>query len=384
MKLQHLEAVKKIEDSNKYFSIKLYDHVAHNNNNNVVVSPFSIQSVLSMVLSGAAGETANQIRFGLSLPEDKFLHSGLSDILTSMGDKSENYTLKAVNRLYIQNGFHLRPRFLAFNQRTYQAVPETVDFQEVEKARQAINTWVREETNQKIEELISPGVLTPLSRLVLINALYFKGTWVEAFDKADTRKKNFHTNNGQVVSVDMMHKIGGFNYRELHQLDAKRLMIPYKGDRLSMTIILPNKKDGLQKLEERLRSVDLSEIFNQKTAMQRVSFSLPKFKIDSTHDLKDPLTKIGIQHMFDQKNADFSGMSEAKELFVSHMIQKAFIEVNEEGSEASAATGAAMRVRAGIPTKPLQFTCDHPFLFMIKDHLTGVILFSGKITNPII
>merc|ERR1719430_934706 len=148
-----------------------------------------------------------------------------------------------------------------------------------------------------------------------------------------------------------------------------------------MVIILPNKKDGLLKLEEHLRSVELSEIFNQKTAMESVSLSLPKFKIDSTHDLKDPLTKIGIQHMFDPKNADFSGMSEAKELFVSQMIQKAFIEVNEEGSEASAASAAVMSVRptATKPTKPLQFTCDHPFLFMIKDHLTGVILFSGKI-----
>ena len=203
MKLQHIEAVKKIEDSNKYFNIKLYDQVAHNNNNNVVVSPFSIQSVLSMVLSGAGGETANQIRFGLSLPEDKYLHSGLNEILTAMGDKSENFTLKAANRLYIQNGFHLRPRFLAFNQKTYQAVPEIVDFREEEKTRQAINTWVRGETNEKIEELIRPGVLTPSSRLVLINALYFKGTWVEPFDKADTRKKNFHTNNGQVVKVDM-------------------------------------------------------------------------------------------------------------------------------------------------------------------------------------
>ena len=183
-----------------------------------------------------------------------------------------------------------------------------------------------------------------------------------------------------------MHKMGKFNYRELHQLDAKRLMIPYKGDRLSMVIILPNKKDGLLKLEEKLRSVELSEIFNQKTAMETVSLSLPKFKIDSTHDLIDPLTKIGIQDMFDQKNADFSGMSEAKELFVSKMIQKAFIEVNEEGSEASAATAAFMDVRSATKTKtkPLQFTCDHPFLFMIKDHLTGVILFSGKITNPII
>ena len=181
-----------------------------------------------------------------------------------------------------------------------------------------------------------------------------------------------------------MHKMGKFNYRELDQLDAKRLVLPYKGNRLSMVIILPNKKDGLLKLEEQLRSVDLSEIFNQKTAMETVSLSLPKFKIDSTHDLKDSLTKIGIQHMFDEKNADFSGMSEAKELFVSRMIQKAFIEVNEEGSEAYAATMADMVDGIATAVKPLQFTCDHPFLFMIKDHLTGMILFSGKITNPIL
>ena len=179
--------------------------------------------------------------------------------------------------------------------------------------------------------------------------------------------------------------MGKFNYLELDQLDAKRLVIPYTGNRLSMVIILPNKKDGLLKLEEQLRSADLFEIINQirRENKERVSLSLPKFKIDSTHDLKDPLTKIGIQHMFDQKNADFSGMSEAKELFVSHMIQKAFIEVNEEGSEASAASAAVMSKKAS-KTKPVQFTCDHPFLFMIKDHLTGVILFSGKITNPTI
>ena len=182
--------------------------------------------------------------------------------------------------------------------------------------------------------------------------------------------------------------MGKFNYLELDQLDAKRLVIPYTGNRLSMVIILPNKKDGLLKLEEQLRSADLFEIVNQIRIenKKRVSLSLPKFKIDSTHDLKDPLIKIGIQHMFIPKDADFSGMSGTKELYVSDMIQKAFIEVNEEGSEASAATAAVMGVRSGRPTvtKPLQFTCDHPFLFMIKDHLTGLILFSGKITNPIL
>ena len=182
-----------------------------------------------------------------------------------------------------------------------------------------------------------------------------------------------------------MHKTGKFNYLELDQLDAKRLVIPYKGNRLSMVIILPNKKDGLLKLEEQLRSVDIFEVANQKTPMsgKEVSLSLPKFKIDSTHHLKDSLQKIGIKHMFDPKDADFSGISGIKELYVSNMIQKAFIEVNEEGSEAYAATMADMV--DGLPTavKPLQFTCDHPFLFMIKDHLTGMILFSGKITNPI-
>ena len=184
--------------------------------------------------------------------------------------------------------------------------------------------------------------------------------------------------------------MGKFNYLELDQLDAKRLVIPYTGNRLSMVIILPNKKDGLLKFEEQLRSADLFEIINQirRENKERVSLSLPKFKIDSTHDLKDPLIKIGIQHMFIPKDADFSGMSGTKELYVSDMIQKAFIEVNEEGSEASSATGAlGVRPTASkesTATKLLEFTCDHPFLFMIKDHLTGVILFSGKITNPIL
>ena len=188
-----------------------------------------------------------------------------------------------------------------------------------------------------------------------------------------------------------MHKTDEFDYLELDQLDAKRLVIPYTGNRLSMIIILPNKNNGLLKLEEQLRSADLFELVNQKreaNGRDEVSLSLPKFKIDSTHDLKDPLIKIGIQHMFIPKDADFSGMSGTKELYVSDMIQKAFIEVNEEGSEASSATGAlGVRPTASkesTATKLLEFTCDHPFLFMIKDHLTGVILFSGKITNPIL
>jgi len=384
---QNIEAVRKVEHSNKNFNVKLYDHVAYNKKDNVVFSPFSIQSVLSMVLNGAGGETANQIRSGLSFPTDEFLHPGMNEILSSMRDKANNFTLKTANRLYIQNGYDLRKRFLGFNKRTYLSVPEIVDFQDEEKARQTINKWVSEETNEKIKDLIGPNMIKPLTKLVLVNALYFKGAWLDPFSKTFTRKEEFYTDNGQVVNVDMMHKQGKYNYAELKKLDAKRLVMPYAGKRLSMVLILPNEKDGLMKLEEKLRSVDLFELVNPSPRTEyskNVSLSLPKFKIESTHDLKDPLKRIGVQHMFDRNRADFSGMSGANDLYVDFIIQKAFIEVNEEGSEAAAATALGMLPRSAPrnPESTPEFICDHPFLFMIKDHLTGVILFSGKITNP--
>ena len=197
------EAVKKIEESNRNFNVKLYDLVVHRNKENVVVSPFSIQSVLSMVLSGASGETANQIRAKLSLPLDEYLFSGMCEILNVMNRKEENFTLKAANRLYIQNGIHLRPKYLDFNQRTYLSIPEYINFQDEERTRSTINYWVGQQTNDKVKELILPGAIGPSTRLVLVNTLYFKGPWASSFDPKITRKQSFYAGEGQVVKVDM-------------------------------------------------------------------------------------------------------------------------------------------------------------------------------------
>ena len=186
-----------------------------------------------------------------------------------------------------------------------------------------------------------------------------------------------------------MHKIGKYKLFELDKLDATVLEMPYTGDRLSITFILPNAKNGLRKLEEQFNTIDLSENKNSKAPRHRmyekeVAIAIPKFKIESTHNLKDSLERMGLKHMFEAGKADFSGITDTKELFVSEVIQKAFIEVNEEGGEATAAT-AVMFSRSAVRSQPSppEFICDHPFLFMIKDHLTGMILFSGKITNPV-
>ena len=182
-----------------------------------------------------------------------------------------------------------------------------------------------------------------------------------------------------------MHKMDKYNLFNLNQLDAMALEIPYDGHRLTMIFILPNQKDGLKKLEEEFENVDLSVINRAKTPRveKEVAIAIPKFKVESLHNLKDSLQRIGLKHMFDAKQADFSGMTDTKELFVSEVIQKAFIEVTEEGTEASAATAANFQQKSSFNKKNTpEFICDHPFVFMLKDNLTGIILFTGKITNP--
>ena len=182
-----------------------------------------------------------------------------------------------------------------------------------------------------------------------------------------------------------MHKKDKYNLFNLNQLDAMALEIPYDGHRLTMMFILPNQKNGLKKLEEEFENVDLSLIARTKMTRfeKEVSIAIPKFKVESSLNLKDSLQRIGLKHMFDVKQADFSGMTDTKELFVSEVIQKAFIEVTEEGTEASAATATNFQQKSSFNNKNTpEFICDHPFVFMLKDNLTRMILFTGKITNP--
>jgi serpin B len=204
MELENQKAVNKVQEGNKNFNIKLYKQISKDHKGNMVISPFSIQSVMSMALSGASGETANQIRSGLSLPEDKHLLPGMNEILQVLNYKDDtNFTLKTANRLYTQEGFNFRSDFLDINKKHYFSLPEAVDFKQKNKARNTINTWVEEQTNQKIKDLMPSDAFNSDIKMVLVNALYFKGPWKEPFETKATFKRDFYLGNGRTIQVDM-------------------------------------------------------------------------------------------------------------------------------------------------------------------------------------
>ena len=268
-----------------------------------------------------------------------------------------------------------------------------MDFGQAEQSRTAINEWVEEQTNKKIKELIPERSIDASTKLILVNAIYFKADWDVKFCKSRTYEQDFHVSPTQKVQTDMMHSTAKYGMlRSVTELNgATALEMPYKGKRMSMIFLLPAiglhaTYSSLGDLEEAMLKVnDLNSIlkFEQKSV---VDVTLPSFKLESQLDLVEPLKQLGMTDMFDEAKADFSGMTGGtnKHLFVSQVVQKAFIEVNEEGTEAAAATfvGFMETSAAGSPPPPPRFTCDRPFMFLIRDNLTGMILFSGQVTDP--
>ena len=268
------------------------------------------------------------------------------------------------------------------------AEPVGMDFGQAEQSRTAINQWVEEQTNQKIQKLLPPGSIGDWTKLILVNAIYFKGDFEFKFDKSRTYKEDFHVSPTQKVQTDMMHSTE--KYGMLHSVTdlkgATALEIPYKGKHVSMIFLLPAiGVHSLVDLEEAISKVtDLNSIlkFEQKSD---VEVTLPSFKLESQLNLVEPLKQLGMTDMFDEARADFSGMTGGtnNHLFVSQVVQKAFVEVKEEGTEAAAATFTGFCTSSSYsPPPPPRFTCDRPFMFLIRDNLTGMILFSGQVTDP--
>ena len=381
--LQNEEAVKAVAKANQDFNGKLYPLLAKGvgATDNLVASPFSVSSVLSMVFAGAGGNTAAELKSGLSLPDDEsLLTSGFEGLVGALRS-NENFTLDTANRLYVQQNFKLLDEYLKLTAAHFKAEAENVDFAtSAEAVRTTINTWVEEKTNQKIKNLIPEGVLGELTRLVLVNAVYFKGDWQDKFDPKMTRKMDFEvTPGGEKVEVDMMRRSGNYKGAFNKELGASILQMPYKGDRVHMYIALPNKPEEFAEVEQKWANFDFLGL--ELARAIKFDVSLPRFKLEAKHDLEDALSALGMKEMFDQNKADFSKMtSEPTGLFVSKVLQKAFIEVNEEGAEAAAATAGIMMTRAMIRTP--EVICNRPFLFAIQDSLTGMLLFSGRVMNP--
>ncbi|XP_030387484.1 alaserpin-like isoform X2 [Scaptodrosophila lebanonensis] len=361
------------------FSINVYGKLSLlKSNENVVFSPFSIQTCAAMARIGAEGQTAEELDRGLGLVSSNVTEIAESyNRVLSIYEKSN--ILRIANKIYVMQDYALNDEYNALLAQKFLSSAENIDFGQSEKAANAINGWVEERTNNLIKNLIPPSALNGLTRLVLVNAIHFKGTWVHKFPKHATHSELFYLNDDESVNVPMMNLKDRFRYADLPDLDATALEMPYADSDLSMLVILPKSKTGLQQLEKKLQSVPLSQVTDKLYSTQ-VIVKFPKFKAEFQVELTNVFKELGMSRMFSSK-AEFGKMLQSPEsLQVSAVIHKAFIDVNEEGTEAAAATGMVMCF-ASMPMfqpDPIRFSADHPFYYHIA-HKQGTVLFAGKL-----
>lgn len=381
--------VQALAEGNNQFALDLYAKL-RSNEGNLFFSPYSISTALAMTYSGARGATAAQMGQVLHFPTqgDKQLLGNeriaaafgeLQKGLKTQADK-KGYELSVANALWGQDGYDFLDGFLEVVETNYGGRLSEVDFvAATEKARTTINAWVEKKTKNKIKELIKPGVLNAMTRLVLTNAIYFKGAWAAPFQEAATHPAPFTLADGEKVDVPMMNQSDKFKYAEAES--AQILELPYGDDELSMVILLPKKTDGLSDFEKNLTPRSLSDWLGGLQE-RKVVVSIPKFKMTSQFSMASVLKSMGMTDAFAPGAADFSGMNGRKDLFISAVVHEAYVEVNEEGTEAAAATGVVMRLTSAPMDRPPVFRADHPFLFLIRHKQTGSILFIGRVTNP--
>jgi serine protease inhibitor len=375
-----------IGPANNAFAAELYGKLA-GGEGNLFFSPNSIETALAMTCAGVRGKTATQMTAVLHLPAKReSLHKDVGEFLKALnaekttGGEPRGYQLSVANALWGQKGLNFLPDFLSLTRKNYGAGLNEVDFKkDTEGARKTINAWVEKQTHDKIKDLIRQGMLTSDSRLVLTNAIYFKGTWAAPFEKSATRNESFHLSGAKEVPAPMMHRTGTYGYVEQDSFQA--LKLTYGGKELSMVVLLPRKLDGLGALEKSLTAGGLTRWLSGLDE-QKVVVSMPKFKVTAAFELNETLKAMGMTEAFSD-SADFSGMTGGKDLAISNVIHKAFVDVNEEGAEAAAATGVGMRTLAlAVRPPPPVFKADHPFIYLIRHEKSGAILFMGRLADP--
>ena len=376
---------KAVVKGNNAFALALYAELK-DQEGNLFLSPFSISTALAMTYAGARGNTEAQmakvLHFDLG---QESLHPTFQKLITQMSTQAEQqgYQLNVANALWGQKGYGFLKKFLDLTKTTYGAGLNEVDFRRAtEAARKTINTWVEKQTKGKIKNLIRRGILDELTRLVLTNAIYFKGNWASQFDKRQTKNSPFYVRVDRTVNVPMMYQKEKFRYMETGRLQA--IELPYVDNELSMVVLLPKEVNGITALENFLTADSLRKWLT-RLREQKVDVYLPRFKITSEFRLDTALRSMGMPDAFSLPPADFSGMTGKKDLFISAVIHKAFVDINEEGTEAAAASAVVMEImeKAMRMQRPLIFRADHPFIFLIRDTQSGSILFLGRVVNPL-
>jgi serpin B len=369
-------------EGNTAFALDIYQRLK-DTKGSIFFSPYSISTALAMTYAGARENTAAQMADVLHFAStQKELHPTFGKLETWLNGIQEkgDVQLNVANSLWPQKGYSFLKEYLTLTKKYYGVTITPLDYrQAVEEARKIINQWVEEKTKDKIKNLIKPGILNPLTRLVLVNAIYFKGNWASQFDQKRTKDDTFYLLSGKRVQVPMMAQKQAFRYAEKESLQV--LELPYVGEDLSMVVLLPGKIDGLPELETYLTPGRLMH-WTAGLRKQKVQVFLPKFKMTSQFRLDQTLTAMGMRDAFDPGKANFAGMDGQRNwLYIGAVIHKAFVDVNEEGTEAAAATAVAMRIKMARPPSPM-FRADHPFIFLIRDNKTGSILFIGRVLDP--
>ncbi|XP_072145319.1 ipis-1-like [Dermacentor andersoni] len=360
------------------FTIDLYKHLAEKSRRtgNIFFSPFSISTALSMALAGARSTTAQQLANVLHVTSEE-VHQQFSGLLSKLGGLAPDVKLHLANRMYSEQTFPVLESYLSRLRGSYDATIESVDFKNhYEEVRHRINAWVEEVTESKIKDLLPDNSVDAVTTLIIVNAIYFKGTWDSQFPPKSTCRMSFHLDSKTKRKVNMMRQKNDFMMGRLVKPAAKALEIPYRGGKASMVVLLPDKYEGLSELEDGLTAEKLSGLLNNFVLVSGVHLSLPKFKLEHSIDLKETLTSMGIKDFFTPA-ADLSGISDTGNLMASEVFHKAFVEVNEEGTEAAAAS--AIKV---VPycSSPL-FNVNRPFMFFIRSIEPEAILFVGSVRD---
>lgn len=348
---------------------------------NLFFSPYSMRTAFAMVYEGARGKTAGEIASVFSFPAKAAgLRAELAALDKELAVSAKGAQFTQANSFWAQDGYKFLPAYLSVLGRTYKAEARNADFtRKTEEARAAINGWTAEKTGGKIKELFPEGALTSLTRLALVNAVYFKGAWTEAFQKDMTFDADFTRSDGSTITARMMASPDTKKawFSESEELQALRL--PYKGGKLSLLVLLPGQGKDLAGLEKGLTAEKLDAI-RAGLGEQKVKVFLPRFGFSSGYNLNGTLAGLGMPTAFTDA-ADFSGMDGKKDLYIQAAVHKAFVEVNEEGTEAAAATGVAMGLKS-MAFDLAVFRANRPFLFFIEDYSSGLILFMGRVEDP--
>ncbi len=377
----HIPIPQNVASANNEFALGFYGRISQDEEN-VFFSPVSMYAAFAALYEGAKGNTADEIRqvFGFEANHTA-RHNATAQMLASVGQDDPYATLGMANALWIADWFEPYDEYLEVSRETYMARAENINFEDTENAAARINAWALEETDGLIEDVVKPENLDPSTTMAITNSIYFDGEWGMPFPADDTKKADFWKSDTESVSVDFMHVTGAFNYAQYGDIAAVEL--PYAGGRLSMLVILPEDIDGITSLEEGPRLAELLANWSQGYGQEMEVVAIPKFTLNTSYDLKRPLVELGMADAFDETRAVLSGVGPTPgRPYVSAATQSAFIDVNEEGTEAAATTLVVIMALGDPPPEPPRFIADHPFLFIIRDNESGMILFMGRISDP--